>query len=101
MTEQEAIRNGVKHWEENKLAQVSGGEIAPIGPGSCELCTMYSTDNEKHEHICPKCPLKEEGQTCCVEWQRCYDIMWDCSQAEWERVCDAMIDKLKSLLEKP
>lgn len=103
MTEQEAIQASIEHWKENKAGII---KYADVGADSCALCDKYMTISGRD---CP-CPLAEpsNSQCCCKEWRACHDALTDIrtrhirvTRKRWERVCDAMIDRLESLLEKP
>jgi len=96
MTEQDAIRASRDHWVENKAGSVAS---AKIGSSYCALCTLY---NQSYTLLaCPECPLfiRKSNLGCCKEWRHCYRIHNNATRKKWETACQALIDKLDSLLE--
>jgi len=69
------------------------GETLPIWGEDCPLCDKYC---HPEEDKCGNCPLKERGTACCKEWLSCSNSVF--SQEAWETACQALIDKLESLL---
>lgn len=110
MTEQDAIRDSIRHWQENKaivLANVTYEKETdwPIFGKDCALCQLAKarllkerpSDKGTYCHFC--------SAECWDMWREVLNLVSliikgeDVPQADWERVCDAMIAKLKSLLE--
>ena len=107
MNKKQAIRDSIKHWQENKAIVLCHSMNAiPMGHNDCALCIWAGTKT-KRALRCDVCPLCDFTAICCChEYMECDNIadtfedMEDFTQDVWEAACQAMIDKLESLLEK-
>lgn len=110
MTEQEATRASRDHWEHNKSLNLKD-DFADIhiGGGACALCIWANTEKIKDDFTrftkCNYCLLwGKVYMECCPEYMVCarlYNMPGGITQSEWEDACQALIDRLDSLLEKP
>lgn len=84
----QAIKDSVRHWEEDVVGRITDGELPIYGANSCALCQKF--DNEGG---CPKCPLDLRKMSC-EDKDSLYQIFRQCQTVE---NAQNMVLALKSL----
>jgi hypothetical protein len=90
-----AIRESIKHWEENKERNTYDLMYSEISCDSCELCALFTQDE------CQGCPVRlKTGLRGCggSPWASCQSAWFNDNQSDWQSACQAEIDFLRSLL---